>query len=102
MIEHRAVGADNHQVLPSVVREVGKERASGIFQNAQSGRLGSVLERTVSAIAIEPVRQPGRLANVEIVETICVEVANRHAVVAIDVDSRRLIEQSTPVVGAMQ
>ena len=63
---------------------------------------GDVFERSVAAIAIEPVGQARGLADVEIVEAVVVDVGDRDSVVAVDVDAAGAVEHGAPVVGAMQ
>ena len=87
--QQRAIGPNDDQVLTAVVVEVGKQRAGSIFENAESRRFRDVLEGAVAAIAIETVRQAGGLADVEIVETVAVDVADRNAIVAVDIDARK-------------
>ena len=100
--QQRTVGAYDDQILPAVVVEVGENRAGRIFEQSDSGRLGDVLERSVAAIAIEPVGKAGGLADVEIVEAVAIDVADRNAVVAVDVDAAGAIENRAPIIDAAQ
>ena len=100
--QQRAAGAHDDQILTSVVVEIGKERAGGVFEESDAGRFGDVLEGAVAAVAIKPVGQAGGLANVEIVEPVAIDVADRDAIVAVDVDAAGAVENRAPIVGAVQ
>ena len=90
--QQRAVGAHHDHVLTAIIVEIGEERAGRVFQDAQAGRFGDVLKRSVAAVAVEPIGQARRLANVEIIETVVVDVGDRNAVVSVDVDARGAVE----------
>ncbi len=100
--QHRAGGAHDNQILPPIVVDVDKERAGRVFEDAYAGSFGDVLECAVAAIAIETVRKSSGLADVEIVESVAVDVANRNAVVSVDIDAASAVEDGAPVVGAVQ
>src|SRR5579859_839544 len=86
----------------AMVVEVGKERARRVVEQSQAGRFGNVFKRSVAAISVEPVGQPRRLTNVQIVEAVVVDIGNRNPVMAVNVDPRSAVEYSAPVVGAVQ
>ena len=44
--------------------------------------------------------RPGRLADVEIVEAVAVDIADRNAIVAVDVDAAGSVENGAPIVNA--
>ena len=100
--QQRAVGAHHDHVLAAVVVEIGEQRAGRVFQDPQAGGFGDVFERSVAAVAIEAIGQARRLANIEIVEAVVVDVGDRDAVVSVDVDAARAVEHRAPVVRAMQ
>src|SRR5260370_1445419 len=82
--------------------EVGKNRAGRVVENSNSGGLSNVLEGPVSAVSIEPVREPGGLANIKVVEPDAINVAHRHAIVPVDIDARRAVEHRAPIIDAPQ
>ncbi|HEX3682188.1 MAG TPA: hypothetical protein VHU83_06560 [Bryobacteraceae bacterium] len=45
------------------------------------------MKSSVPAIAIKPVRKAGRLAYVNLIETVSVNVPHGHAVMAVDIDT---------------
>ncbi len=97
-----AIRADHDHVLAPVIIEVGEQGAGGVFQNTEAGMLGDVFKRAVAAIAIETVGKPRRLADIEVIESVVVDVSNRDSVVAVDVDARRAVEYGSPVIGTVQ
>ena len=63
---------------------------------------GDVFKRAVATIAVKAIGQPRRLADINIVEAVAVDVADRDPVMTIDIDAAGLIEHGSPVVGSMQ
>ena len=64
--------------------------------------LGHIDEGAIPAVLIKAVGQPRGLADVDVIETVAVEVAGRNAVVAIEVDSACAVEHGAPVIDAEQ
>ena len=98
----RAVGTHHDHVLMPVVVEIGEQRARCAFENAEPGRFSDVFKGSVAAIAIKPVGQTRRLANVEIVQTIAVNIGEGNAVMTVNIDAGRAIENRPPVVCAVK
>src|SRR5258708_6713967 len=84
----------------AVVVDVGEEGASGIFHEAKAGAFSNVHERAVAAVTVEAVGESGGLADIEVIETVTVDVAYGDAVVAVDVDATSNVEDGAPVVDA--
>src|SRR6185312_14921442 len=101
-IQKRPGSADYKKILDSLVFEIGEKRAGSVVENAEAGLFRYVLECSVTAIAIEPVRQAGGLADIEIVEAVIVEVAHRDTVVAVDVDADGAVQHGAPVIRPME
>ena len=99
--EKRPAAADDEQVLPSLVLKVGEERACRTVENSDARLLGDVFKRSVAAIAVEPIWQSGRLADVQVVKSVVVIIACGHSVVAINIDTAGAIEHRSPVVDAV-
>ena len=74
--QQRAAGAYHNQVLSPVVVDVGKKRARGILKHAYSGCFRDVLKGAVAAVSIKPIGKTGRLANVKVVESVIVDIAD--------------------------
>ena len=100
--EQRPGAANHQQILASAILKVGKQRARGVVEHAHSGLFRYVFKRAVAPIAIEPIRQAGGLTDVQVIETVVVEVASGHSVVAVNVDADRSVENGSPVVGTVQ
>src|SRR5207244_114907 len=62
------------------------------------GCLRDVFERSVSSIAIKTIRQTGRLAQINIIETVIVDVAYRNTIVTVDINAASAIQKRSPVV----
>ena len=101
-VKHRAVGADDDQVLVATVAEIRKQRAGSVLEDAEPGDVRDVLESSIPAIAIEAVRQTSRLADVDVIEAVAINVSHCDSVVPVDVDAAGLIKNGAPVVGPMQ
>ena len=80
--------------------KVGEQGAGGIVEHADSGLFRYVFKGPVAPVAVKPIGQSRGLANIEIVEAVVVEVARRHAVVAVNVHADRAIQDRAPIVGA--
>ena len=85
--KQRSGSANHQQILQTPVFKIREQSAGRGIEHADAGLFGHILKGSISAIAIEPVGKSGGLANIEIVETILVEVAHCHAVVSVDVQS---------------
>ena len=99
--QHRAVCPHDDQVLPSVVVDIDKKRARGVFDDADARCFRDVLKGSVASISIEPVRNAAGLAQIEVVKSVAIDVANRNAVVAVDIDAASAVEHRAPVVRSM-
>jgi hypothetical protein len=98
--QQRAACANDDRVLASGVGKIGEERAGGVIEEAQAGAFGDVFESAVAAISKEAIGQAGGLADVEIVEAVAVDVGERDAVVAVDIDAGGAVENGAPVIDA--
>ena len=96
--QERLLPGRHDQVLVAVVVDVDEERHRSRVQDADTGGLGDVGEGAVAPVPEEPVGQAGRLADVEVVEAIAVDVGGGDAVVAEDVGAERTIDDEAPVV----
>src|SRR5580700_5455423 len=100
--QKRAVRAHNYNVLASVVVEVGKKSAGGVFEDAQAGCFRDVLERSISAISIKTVGQARGLADIEIVEAVVIDIGDGDSIVPVDIDAAGAVEHCAPVVSPAQ
>ena len=100
--EERATGSQNDKILITVIVNVAKQGAGSIVEDTDFGRLGDVLEGSVSAIPVQPVRKAGWLAHIEVVKAVVINVCNGQAVVAVDIDAAGSIQECSPVVGPMK
>ena len=97
--EQRTAAANHKKILPPLVLKVGEQSARGVVEHADSGLFRYVFKGSVAAVAVEPIWQSGRLADIEIVEAVIVEVARRHAIVAVNVNAACAIQNRAPVIG---
>ena len=100
--QHWASRPNHDQILPPVVIDVDNQRARCVFEDADAGRFGNVLECAVAAISIKPVRKSARLANIEVIKPVVVDVANGNAVVTVDINAASAVEHGPPVVCSTQ
>ena len=97
--EQRTATTNDQKVLQSAVVEVRKQRARRIIEYGDSGLFRYIFKGPVAAIAIEPIGQSRRLADVEIIKSIVVIITGSHTVVAVHVDTPSSIQDCSPVVG---
>ena len=74
--QKRTAGAHDDYILATAIVEVGKERARRIIEDAQARCFRDVFECPIAPVSIEAVRQARWLANVEVIETIIVDVGD--------------------------
>ena len=96
--QQRAVRPHHDDILAAIVVKVGEQRTGCVLEDAEARRLRDVLERSVAAIAKQPVGKARGLADVQIVEPIAIDVGDRDSVVAVDIDAARAIENSPPII----
>src|SRR5207249_9622588 len=70
----------------------------GIIENSDTRPLSYILETAVATIPIQAIGETGRLTNVEAIGAVFVYIPDSNAVVAINVDVARAIQQRPPVV----
>src|SRR5258708_2522912 len=97
-----AAATNDEEILHTLIFEIGEQRAGGGVEHTDAGFFGDVVEGAVAAIAIETIGKSRRLADVEVVETVVVNVGGGEAVVAVDVDAARAVEHGAPVVDPAQ
>src|SRR5579872_4973647 len=84
------------------VAEIEKQRRRRIVKHRNAPVLGDVCDATILIELVEPVRQPARLANINLITAIAVDIAHRDSVVAVDVNSAGRIQAPAPVWHAAQ
>src|SRR5260370_37535508 len=92
----RASAAQNHQVLPAYVAQIEKQSAGGLVENIDAGLRGDVHKPSLN-IFIQAVGQAAGLADIYLVRSVIVDVADRDAVAAIDLDPCGGVESRRPV-----
>src|SRR5437660_11142441 len=100
--QQRTVCADNQQILQPSVLKISEQSAGRAIEDAHPGSVGYVFKGAISAIAIKTIRQARRLANVQIIKPVIIEVSGGNSVVAINVDATRCIQHGAPVIGTAQ
>ncbi len=79
------------------IAEVGEQRAGGLVQHAQARALSDIFGRSIGANLVQAVRQAARLAHVDLVHAVVVDVGDGDSLVAVHVDAARRIEPRPPV-----
>ena len=95
--KQRTVGAQHHQILQAGIAEIHEQRAGCRIENTDAGAIRNVFQRPIAPIAIEPIGKTARLAHVDLVPAVAVDISHRDTVVAVHVDSRRRIQTRPPV-----
>jgi len=99
--EKRAGIAYDEQILQATIFEIGEQRAGSGIKDSDGGFFRHIFERAVAAVSVEAVWQARRLTDVEVVETVVVEISCSDAVVAVNVDAGSAVENSAPVIRAV-
>src|SRR5580698_327174 len=100
--QHRAGGLYDNQILPPIIVDVDNKRARRVLDDADSRSFGNVLKCSIAAIPIKPVRKTAGLAHIEIVKSITIDVANRNAIMSVDIDATSAIEHRSPIIRSVQ
>jgi len=95
--EQRTVGAQHHQILAAGITEIREDRGGCRVENAHSRVFGNVCQGSIATIPVEAIGETARLADVDLVLPVSIDVADRDTVVPMDIDSRRGIETRPPV-----
>jgi hypothetical protein len=100
--EQRAGAADDQEVLKSFILKVREQSARGIVKNADAGSFSDVFECAVSPVAVKPVGKTSRLADIEVVKAVVVEIARGNSGVVVKVNGTGIIEDGSPIVDPMK
>ena len=100
--QQRAAAANHQKILHALVLEIGEQRAGGVIQHSDAGCFRHIFKCSIAAIAIEAVGKSRRLADVEIIKSVVVEISGGQAVVAVDVDADSAIQNRAPVVHSVK
>src|SRR6185369_7075052 len=100
--EQGSGAAHNQQILPAPVQEIDKECACGAVEHANARLVSNVFKRAIPTIAIQAVGQTVGLADVQIIESVVVEIARRYSVVAVDIHPNRTVENGSPIIRPVQ
>src|SRR5208283_862269 len=74
--QKRATRTNNDQILAAIIVNVGEQGASRVFQNPDSCSICNVFKSAIATIAKEPVGESGGLTNVNVIESVTVNVGN--------------------------
>ena len=100
--EQRAAAANHQEVLKPLIFEIREQSASRAVQHAHSGLFSHIFECPITAIAIEPVGKSRRLADIHVIQSIVVEISRRQAIVAVNVDPARPVENRAPIIDSVK
>ena len=98
--KQRTTTANDQKVLPSFVFEVCEQGARRVVQHADAGLLRHVFQRPIAPVAVEPVWQARRLADIQVIESVIVVVTRGDPIVAVNIDAAGTIQNGAPIVGA--
>ena len=91
------IATQHHQVLPAGVPKIDKQRAGGLIQNPHTGALRNILRHAVRPDLIQTIRQAAGLADINLVHTVVIDIADRDALIPVRIDAGSRIEMSPPV-----
>src|ERR1700676_4495811 len=100
--EQRPAATNHQKILEPFVLKISEKRASRAIQHADSRLLRHILKRSIPLIVIETVRKSRRLADVQVVESVVVNISGRQAVVAVNVDAAGPIQNGAPVINSVK
>src|SRR6185312_1246045 len=95
--ENRSGGTQHDKILPAGVAEIKEERAGSIVEDADAPGLRYILEIAAGMVSVKPVGEAARLADVDLVYAVAVDIPYRDAVAAIHIDAAGGVETSAPV-----
>ena len=84
--EQRSFGTDDQQILVTIIVQVGEERAGSRIEDRNPGHFGDIFKCSIPSIAVKPVREARRLADIKVVKAIIVKVTYGNAIVAVDIN----------------
>ena len=100
--QHRPGGADYQKVLEPFILKICKERRSCPVQHPDSGGLRDILKSSITAIPVQPVGKSRGLADIEIIQTVVVEVSRSQSGISVNVHCGRAVQNRAPVVHPME
>src|SRR5450432_1260280 len=95
--QERTRGAQHNQVLMPGVAEIGEKRAGGFIENAGSSAGGYIFRRTIGTHLVQPVRKSARLADVDLVGAVVVDIGHGDSLVPVNVDAHGGIQPRAPI-----
>src|SRR5262249_8370123 len=96
--QQRPAAANHQQVLNTLVFEVGEQSARAVVEHRYAGFIRPVFESAIGTVAVEAIRKPSGLADVQIVESVIVKVASCYSVVTININTACAIQDRAPVI----
>jgi len=100
--QHRPGGADYQKVLEPSILEICEKRTSCPVQHPNSGCFRDILKSAIAAIPVQPVGKTRGLADIEIIQTVVVEVSRSQSGISVNVHSGRSVQNRAPVVHTME
>jgi hypothetical protein len=99
--KERPRGTQNHRVLASRIVEVGKKGAGRFVQHAQPRAFrnifGGNVPGSIGANLVQAVWQAARLAHINLIHAIVIDIGDRDSLVPVNVDATRRIEPRPPI-----
>ena len=100
--EQRATAANHEEILMPLVLKVGEESARGIIEYTDSGFFCYIFKCSIAPVTVKPIWQASRLADIEIVETVIIEIARCHAIVTVNINAASSVENRPPIIDAVK
>ena len=95
--QQRSKCCDDQQILAADVSEIDEQSGGSVVQHAHAGAFRDVLHRAIGTSLVEPVRKPGRLAHINLIPSVSIDVSYGDAVVSVNVYPEAESRRASPV-----
>src|SRR5579863_2212051 len=96
--KHRTGLGDDDEVLAAAIEEVGEQGHRRVIEHVDARLEREILEDARGPLAVKPVGQSLRLAEVDLVAAVAIRIANAYPAIPENIDAARLVEGGAPVV----
>src|ERR1700683_1289443 len=79
------------------VAQIDEERGLRVVQDVETGGLRETPQAAASIMFIKPVRQAPRLADVDLIPAVAIDVGNRDSQLAVEIDAAGRVQARAPV-----
>ena len=95
--EQWPAGSNQNKILEAGISQIDKQRACRFIENIQTRLFRNLAKASTLLDLVKTVWQPARLADVDLVASVTVDVRGRNSVLAVLVDARGGVQARAPV-----